>query len=315
MKPVRRDLARQKPARRPITWVALACAGLAASLVLSSCAGGGDGSGSGSGSGNPDGPRVAAAFYPLAFVADRVAGDQAEVTNLTKPGVEPHDLEPSVRQMVSLASADLVLVLKGFQPPIDTAVEQNASGVVLDAAQVVDLEASSGPADPHFWLDPVRLGKLAEALADQLAAIDPGEASGYHSRATALVAELDELDRSFADGLAGCERHTVVVSHDAFGYLGKYGLQIEAIAGLSPDAEPTPGDLARLRSLIAAEGVTTVFSETLVSDALAKTLAEEAGVGSAVLDPIEGLSDQTEAEDYLSLMRHNLTTLKGANGC
>ncbi|MFZ2501603.1 MAG: metal ABC transporter substrate-binding protein, partial [Nocardioides sp.] len=197
MKPVRRDLARQKPARRPIISVALACAGLAATLVLSSCSGGGgNGSGSGSGSGNPDGPRVAAAFYPLAFVADRVAGDQAEVTNLTKPGVEPHDLEPSVRQMVSLASADLVLVLKGFQPPIDTAVEQNASGVVLDAAQVVDLEASSGRADPHFWLDPVRLGKLAEAVADQLAAIDPGEASGYHSRATALVAELDELDRS-----------------------------------------------------------------------------------------------------------------------
>ena len=118
-----------------------------------------------------------------------------------------------------------------------------------------------------------------------------------------------------ADGLRGCERQTVVVSHDAFGYLAKYGLRFEAIAGLSPDAEPTPADLARLQQLIDTDGITTVFSERLVSPRLSQTLADDMGITTAVLDPIEGLSDETADEDYLSLMRENLAALELANGC
>ena len=263
-------------------------------------------------------PGVVAAFYPLAYVASTVAGEDASVTNLTTPGVEPHDLEPSPAAIGRIAAADLVLLEIGFQPAIDAAAEQNAAGVVFDVTDVVDLApASDDPdqLDPHFWLDPLRMAALADAVAQRLGELDPDQGEKYAANAADLRAELVRLDDDFRVGLAECSRRTVVVSHDAFGYLSKYDLSLESIVGLSPDAEPTPGDLAKLRALIETEAVTTVFSETLASPALSEALAREAGVTTAVLDPIEGLSDENAEEDYVSLMRANLAALRKANGC
>ena len=106
-----------------------------------------------------------------------------------------------------------------------------------------------------------------------------------------------------------------MVSHDAFGYLSRYGIEVAPIAGLSPDAEPTPAGLAALQQLIRDDGITTVFGERLASPALTESLADDTGVDTAVLDPIEGLTDETSDDDYLSLMHQNLTALEEANGC
>jgi zinc transport system substrate-binding protein len=287
------------------------------------------------GGGSPDGKvSVAAAFYPLAYVSERVGGDHVEVTNLTQPGQEPHDLTLSVKETADVQDADLVVLEHGLQPAVDAAADEVANGTVLDAADVVDLlpmdeddhehSADSteeepghdhGELDPHFWLDPQRMAALSEAVADELSDIDPDHAEDYRDNADTLKADLDELATEYTEGLQNCERDTIVVSHDAFGYLAPYGLHVEGIAGLSPDAEPTPADLARLQDLIESEGITTVFGERLVSPKLAETLARDAGVTTAVLDPIEGLSDETSGEDYLSLMRENLSALELANGC
>ncbi len=261
---------------------------------------------------------VAAAFYPLAYVAQSVGGADVQVTNLTEPGKEPHDLELDIRTTAEVADADLVLLEHGFQPAVDDAVGEVAEGEVVDVADVVELRDSEEDADekdPHFWQDPALMATLAEAVAGALAEIDPDHASTYQENADALVSDLDRLAGDYEEGLAGCARDTVVVSHDAFGYLSGFGLHIEGIAGLSPDAEPTPADLARLHDLIKSDGITTVFSERLVSARLADTLADDVGVATAVLDPIEGLSDDTADEDYLSLMRENLAALEEANGC
>ncbi len=144
---------------------------------------------------------------------------------------------------------------------------------------------------------------------------DPDHADAYRANAADLRADLQRLDRAYEEGLADCERSTVVVSHDAFGYLDRYGLEFAPIAGLSPGAEPTPADLSRLQDLIRAEGITTVFSERLVSPRVSETLADDLDIRTAVLDPVEGLSDETGDEDYLSLMRANLAALQEANGC
>jgi zinc transport system substrate-binding protein len=261
---------------------------------------------------------VAAGFYPLAFIAQQVGGEDVHVTNLTEPGQEPHDLELDLRTTAEVADADLVLLLRGFQPSVDEAVDEVAEGEVLDVTDVVDLKASAedpDQQDPHFWLDPERMALLTDAVADRLTEVDPDHAATYRENADALVAELHQLTSDFERGLDGCARNTVVVSHDAFAYLSRFGLHIEGIAGLSPDAEPTPADLARLQDLIQSEGITTVFSERLVSPRLAETLANDLGVRTAVLDPIEGLSDETANEDYLSLMRQNLAALEEANRC
>jgi zinc transport system substrate-binding protein len=263
-------------------------------------------------------PTVAAAFYPLAFVAQRVAADHAEVVNLTSPGGEPHDLELTVNEAVTVADAALVVYLRGFQPSVDETVDTAAEGRVLDAGTVVDLQPdpqAPDAVDPHFWLDPLRMAGLADAVASEMGVVDPAHRTDYARNASDLRGQLAALDTAYAEGLASCEVDTIVVSHDAFGYLERYGLTVEAINGLSPDAEPAPADLARLQQLVRDEGITTVFSETLASPKLAETLAGDLGIRTAVLDPIEGLSDATEDEDYLSLMRENLAALKEANRC
>ena len=279
--------------------------------------------------------RVVASFYPLQYVAQRVAGSRADVVNLTKPGGEPHDLEIPPKETAEIVDADLVLYESGFQPAVDDAIGQNSSGTTLDASDVVGLVAPDhdghdqgsadhgsaeegndhGALDPHFWQDPDRMATLGEAVAKKLSGVDPDHAEEYAANARELSSDLTDLGAAYERGLATCERDTVVVSHDAFGYLAKYGLVMEPIAGLSPGAEPTPADLARLEDLIRSDGITTVFSERLVSPRLSASLASDVSVRTAVLDPIEGLSDETAGDDYLSLMRQNLAALQRANGC
>ena len=287
--------------------------------------------------------QVAAAFYPLEYVAERVGGDHAEVTGLTKPGVEPHDLELSINQTAALQSADVILTEHGFQPAVDDAVKQDVKGAVVDVEKSVELrhgeedahahegeeahadehadehtdeeEHDHGELDPHFWHDPLLLAQYAEDVRDALSKADPDHAQAYETNAKALTEDLTKLDGEFKTGLATCKIKDVVVSHDAFAYLGKYGLEFESIAGLTPDAEPNPAQLADIGEHAREHDVTTIFSERLVSAALADTLAGDLGLKTAVLDPIEGLSKDTQKEDYLSLMRQNLDALKAANGC
>jgi zinc transport system substrate-binding protein len=302
---------------------ALASTALLAGTALSGCGALSDDGDSG------NGRRIVAAFYPLQYVAERVAGDHFEVDNLTQAGQEPHDLELKVRQTAELTDARLVVFEHGFQPAVDAAVEENAEGEVVDVADVVDLQPFAehedgeeehgdeehGDLDPHFWQDPLLMADLGDEIAARLGDLDSDHAADFTANAAALRADLEQLDGEYTEGLGSCERDTIVVNHDAFGYLTRYGIHLEPISGLSPGAEPTPADLSRLQDLIRAEGITTVFSERLVSPRMSETLADDLGIRTAVLDPIEGLSDETQDEDYLSLMRANLTALQEANGC
>lgn len=280
---------------------------------------------------------VVASFYPLAWVSERVAGDTWDVTNLTSPGQDSHDLELSIDATATLSDADLVVYLEGYQPAVDEGVAVNATGATLEAGAAVDLvpsvdhdvhahgetgqdaeqgdEHEHGDLDPHFWQDPERMALLADAVAEELAALDAEDADTYRRNAEALTRELAALDRDYKEGLSGCRRDVVVTSHAAFGYLEKYGVHLEAIAGLDPGTEPTPAVLGELADLIREEGLTTVFSERLASPAVAESLADDLGLSTAVLDPLEGLTAETADDDYLSLMRANLRALEEANGC
>ncbi len=293
------------------------------SLLLTGC---------GSGASSDDRPSIAAAFGPLAWVAQQIAGEEFQVQNLTSSGAEAHDISLGIGQVSYVEKADLVLILKGFQPAVDQAAANVAEGSVLDAADFVDLEPlddrgheeepghgghdghDHGRVDPHFWQDPLRMALLADAVAQDLAQRHPDAADLFTQRATALRTELESLDEAYRVGLTGCARDTVVVSHEAFDYLAKYGLKFEAINGLSPGAEPSPQDLARLQQLIVAEGITTVFSEARATQKLAATLAKDTGVRTAVLDPLEILADGPQG-DYVSMMETNLDALRTANGC
>ncbi|WP_041832014.1 metal ABC transporter substrate-binding protein [Actinoplanes sp. N902-109] len=272
---------------------------------------------------------VVTAFYPLQFLAERIGGAEVTVVNLTKPGAEPHDVELTPRQVGRVADAGLAIYLTGFQPAVDQAVEQEAPDRALDVGTVVPMlhaeeehahdpggeeEHAEGGLDPHVWLDPQRYATIADAVGARLARVDPAHAAAYTSRAQAVHAELAALDADFSARLTTCRRREVVTSHEAFHYLAdRYGLTEVGITGISPEAEPSPRRLAHVAEEARATGTTTIFFETLVSPKVAETIAREVGARTAVLDPLEGVSEP--GEDYFSVMRANLTALTTALGC
>jgi zinc transport system substrate-binding protein len=241
---------------------------------------------------------VVAAFYPLAYAAERIGGTRYTVDNLTPPGAEPHDVELSARTVARIESADVVLYLgHGFQPAVSKAVE-GANGAQVDLLAGLPVHDS----DPHMWLDPVLYARIVQRIA---AALD---------RPTGpLLGQLRRLDAEYRRGLRDCKRREIVTSHQAFGYLAeRYGLEQVAITGITPEAEPSPQRLASVIRLVRKTHATTVFFETLVSPRLAKTVARDAGARTAVLDPIEGARP---GQTYLTSMRRNLAQLRKALGC
>ncbi len=251
---------------------------------------------------------VAAAIYPLAFVAERVGADRVTTSSLARAGVEPHDLELSPKQAAQLEDVDLVLFEQGFQPALDDAVSRGNSFDVTSVEPLVD-------GDPHIWLDPVRLGRIVTAVASRLAEIDPDGADVYASAADRLVADLTELDGAFRSGLKTCRLRQFVTSHDAFGYLARrYGLSQVGISGLDPEADPSPARLREVAAFVRAKKVGTIFVEPLVSPKVARTIARETGATTAVLDPVESVAAGS-GDDYLVVMRRNLDALRSALGC
>jgi zinc transport system substrate-binding protein len=240
--------------------------------------------------------------------------------------VEPHDLELAPDDIEAIATANVIVYLGGgFQPAVEDALTEAEHAVAVDALNAVATNAAPASeaevgltVDPHVWLDPARFEEIVRAVADALAKADPANEATYAANAEAYIAQIVALDEEFRAGLSDCERTTIVTSHEAFGYLADaYGLTQVGILGLSPEAEPDPRRLAELRDLVGREGVTTIFAEELVSPKVAETLASEAGVQVAVLNPIESLTDAQEepGEDYLSLMREDLDTLRKALDC
>jgi zinc transport system substrate-binding protein len=275
---------------------------------------------------------IVAAFYPLQFVAQRIAGNHAGVANLTQPGAEPHDLELTPRQVASLTTASLVLYERGFQPAVDEAVAQSENPEVIDTTTIVPLRplTSTGDdrgygegagndhaaLDPHVWLDPTRVSRIARVVEKRLMSIDPDHAADYAQNAAALTRQLRSLDRSFRSGLADCVRTEFITTHAAFGYLAaRYHLTQIAITGLNPDSEPSPARIAEVQQVAREHGLTTIFSETLVSPAVAQAVAGDLGLTTDVLDPIEGITDRSRGQDYVAVMASNLAALRRAGGC
>lgn len=278
-------------------------------LLLAACGNAGP-----EGSDQGSGPRVVASFYPFAYVAEQVGGTKIEVENLTSPGTEPHDLELKPRQIADVQDADLVVYETGLQAAVDQAVDEAGLGKSkkVDVADVVPLEKS----DPHVWLDPANMVKITDAIVARMSAVDKPNAETYAKNGAAFTQKLNALDQSFRTGLKTCRTRTIVTSHAAFAYLADaYGLEQVPITGLDPSNEPSAAQLGDITKLVDGDGITTVFTEELVSPKIADTIADETGARTATLSPIEGLSDATGNETYLTLMQQNLAAIKKANGC
>jgi zinc transport system substrate-binding protein len=256
---------------------------------------------------------IVAAFYPVAYAAEQIAPAGTKVKNLTPAGAEPHDIELRPSDVATIDNASLVLYLgEGFQPAVEKALKAaHVPAVDLLADQKLatgKIDGKNGR-DPHIWLDPIRYAQMATRI---------GQALHRPQAAAAFVKRLRALDRDYRTGLASCQRKIIVTSHAAFGYLSKrYRLTQLALEGLTPEAEPSPRALENLVKAVERSHATTVFFETLVSPKLAQTVAREAHVKAAVLDPIEGLTPNASKHGatYFTVMHQNLTALRAALVC
>lgn len=324
--------------RRLIPTTALAGAVTLGIVTLSACAGTSDAADKGS-DGKLD---VVASFYPMQYLAEQIGGGHVAVNTLTKPGVEPHDLELKPKQIGELGEADVVLYLKGIQPAVDDAIAQAGVKNTVDAATLTKLEAhgtgvgheghdhaegehaeeeaghdhgSEAGADPHIWLDPVKYAEVAKGVGTALEKADPANAADYRKNTDALVKKLGDLNTDFETGLKNTATKTFITTHSAFGYLAeRYGLDQEGISGIDPESEPSPARIKELQDVAKKDKVTTVFFETLASDKTAKTLAGDTGLKTDVLDPLEGITDTSKGDDYIEVMRSNLAALQKALG-
>lgn len=291
--------------------------------------------------------KVVTSFYPLYEFSRQVAGDKAEVINLVPTGVEPHDWEPTAQDMKLIQEAGVFVyngagleswtdkVLSSFNKDKATIVEASKSMELLEGSEQEEDDHDHGhdhgkeevkesgthdhehehASDPHVWLDPVLAQKEVQAIQAALEQADPANKETYKKNAEAYIAKLQELDKSFTEGLASVKRKEFVTQHAAFGYMAKrYGLTQLPIAGLSPEQEPTPSKMGDIIKFAKEKQVKTIFFETLVSPKVAETVAKELGAKTAVLNPIEGLTDEDKARnlDYIGIMKQNLAALKTA---
>ena len=277
--------------------------------------------------------RVLTSFYPMYDFACKIGGDCIDVTNMVPSGTDPHDWEPSTNDLKNLEKADVFIYNGADMEPWadDLLVSRSDTLRVVEASENVELRTTDGEHehahehedadhhhgdfDPHVWLDPENAKIEMEAIRDALCAADPENSTVFQSNYEKYAAELDALDAEFREKLAPLPNRTIVVAHEAFGYLcDAYGLTQVGIEGLSPDSEPDPGRMAEVIDFVREHSISTIFFEELVSPKVAEAIASETGAQAKMLSPLEGLSDEQAAAgaDYFSVMHDNLAALMEA---
>ena len=277
--------------------------------------------------------RVLTSFYPMYDFACKIGGDCIDVTNMVPSGTEPHDWEPSTNDLKNLEKADVFIYNGADMEPWadDLLVSRSDTLRVVEASENVELRTTDGEHehahehegadhhhgdfDPHVWLDPENAKIEMEVIRDALCAADPENSTVFQSNYEKYAAELDALDAEFREKLAPLLNRTIVVAHEAFGYLcDAYGLTQVGIEGLSPDSEPDPGRMAEVIDFVREHSISTIFFEELVSPKVAEAIASETGAQAKMLSPLEGLSDEQAAAgaDYFSVMHDNLAALMEA---
>lgn len=282
--------------------------------------------------------KVIATIYPVYEFARQVGGDKVDIAMLIPPGAEPHDWEPTAKDLIKIKSAKVFLYNGAGLEPVDKLLHKDVLGnaVAVEVSKSIPLlkgidedhdheglksdkeaDAQHQQVDPHVWLDPEYAKVEVNNIAQALSQADPANSEFYRANAERYNAELAKLHGEFQSGLANIARRDIVTTHAAFQYLAKrYNLNQTPIMGMAPDAEPTPDKMASVVKFCRENKVTTIFFEALVSPKLAETIARETGAKLLVLNPIDGLTEEDlkQGKDYLSIMRQNLANLKQALG-
>ncbi|MTB63869.1 ZinT/AdcA family metal-binding protein [Streptococcus sp. zg-86] len=274
--------------------------------------------------------QIVTTFYPVYEFTKQVVGDEADVSLLVKAGTEPHDFEPSAKNIAEIQEADVFVYenenMETWVPDVLTSVDTKKVNVIKATEGMLLLpggeeeedhdhgeEGHHHEFDPHVWLSPERAVHLVEAIRDGLVAKYPDKKEVFEKNAAAYVQKLEALHANYQKTLSNAKQKYFVTQHTAFAYLAlDYGLKQVSITGVSADQEPTPSRLAELTKYIKQYGIKYIYFEENASKAVAETLSKETGVELAVLNPLESLTDEDvkNGADYLSVMEENLKALE-----
>lgn len=264
--------------------------------------------------------QVVTSFYPLYEIAQQVGGDYVDVKNLVPAGAEPHDYELTPKDTASVYESDILFVNGlGLEPWFKDNMVRDL--LLKTKPQVVNSPYKYDDiivGDPHVWLDPDYYGRQMTAFEDTLVKVDPGHEDYYSSRAENFRQQLADLDGKYKSGFEHCVHKQFVTNHAAFGYLAKrYHLEMIAVAGISPDAEPSLKSIVGLITVIKEKNIHYILTESLVSAKIADVIAQEVGAKTLVLNPLEGLTDEqiAQGQNYISVMQQNLKNLQIALEC
>lgn len=273
--------------------------------------------------------KIYTSIYPVYDFAKKVGGDKVDVTNLVPAGTEPHDWEVSTSDIVNLEKADMLIYNgAGIENWTDKVINtlENKDIVYVKTSEGLDIHKvseedshsheedghSHGSYDPHTWLSIKNAKKEMENIKDALVKYDPDNAKYYEDNYEEYAKKFDELDKKYSDTLGPIENKTIIVAHEAFGYLcSDYNINQEGIEGLTPDSEPDPARMSEIIKFAKENNVKTIFFEELVSPKVAETIAKEIDAKTEVLNPLEGLTEEqiNNGEDYFTVMEHNLEVL------
>ena len=268
-----------------------------------------------------------ASIYPMYDFASKIGGDKINLSTMVPSGTEPHDWEPTAMNITHLEEADVFIYNgAGMEHWVEDVLAslQNEKIIVVEASNNVDFIKGHSHSekhqedtthDPHVWLYPLNAKIQMENIKNAFVEADPSNTEYYQANYEKYAAECDALDQEFKDTLAPLVNKDIIVSHEAYGYLSEaYDLHQIGIEGLSADSDPDPARMAEIIDLAKEKNIETIFFEETVSSKVAETIAKEVGAKTAVLSPIEGLSNEQESagDDYFSVMRQNLDALKSA---
>jgi zinc transport system substrate-binding protein len=291
---------------------------------------------------------VVASIVPLGEFCRQLGGDRVEVQVLIPPGASPHIFEPPPSVIARAGKARIfVYTGGGLEPWVTKLLKSRGTGnlEVVEAVQGLPLIKEAGghhqgeepgekhqshkpgavaekghedheghgheAGNPHVWLDPVLAQDICRRITAALVRVDPGHRQDYEARRDRYLQELTDLDKEIAQRVSSFRIREFVCFHPAFTYLARrYGLKEAGVIELSPGREPTPRHLQKIVAAIKKYGIRVVFAEPQLNPRVAEVIAREAGAQVLLLDPVGGRPPY--GEDYLKLMRYNLSIMEQA---
>jgi len=259
--------------------------------------------------------KIFASFYPIYDFVKKIGKDRVDVSTIVPASIEPHDFEPTARQIIELQKADVIFINgAGFESWIN----KIGNAAVVDLSKDLPIENIGSTPDPHIWLDPNLVKAYSKTIFEKLISLDPQNTDYYTSNFNEFNGKLELLNSDINMNLTNCDLNDFIAFHDAFGYFAKrYGLTQHSISGPSPEGDVSPQKIADAIKLAEQLGVNIIFSEDNIDPRLSNTIANEIGGKVMILSPIEMITqeEQTSNKDYFSKMYDNLDNLKIALRC